>query len=176
VPNLVVMTGLPCSGKSTVAYGLAARMRWPVFSVDPIDSAMRVDGIDPEAAGSAAYGVAARLASEQLGVGLSVIVDGCNADKELQDMWLELSGRTGARLDVIECVTAEALHRARVAGRVRGLERCPEVSWDFVEEMRGPPRRADRPRRRLREPGGLTQGGAGQAHADAHGQVLDRGR
>jgi predicted kinase len=135
--RLVVMTGLPCSGKSTVAYGLAARLGWPVFSVDPIDSAMRGEGIDAEAAGAAAYGVAARLASEQLGVGLSVIVDGCNADRALHDMWLELAGRTGARLDVIECATAEPLHRARVTGRVRGLAHYPEVTWDFVEEMRG---------------------------------------
>ena len=135
--RLVVMSGLPCSGKSTVAYGLAARMRWPVFSVDPIDSAMRGEGIDTEAAGMAAYSVAARLAADQLGLGLSVIVDGCNADKELHELWLELAGQTGARLDVIECVTDEALHRTRVAGRVRGLAHYPEVTWDFVEEMRG---------------------------------------
>jgi predicted kinase len=135
--RLVVMTGLPCSGKSTVAYGLAARMGWPVFSVDPIDSAMRGQGIDPEAAGAAAYSVAARLAAEQLGVGLSVIVDGCNADQELHDLWPALAKRTGARLDLIECVTDEELHRARIDGRVRGLAHYPEVTWDLVEEMQG---------------------------------------
>ena len=135
--RLVAMTGLPCSGKSTVAYGLAARMHWPVFSVDPIDSALRGEGIDAGAAGMAAYIVAARLAADQLGLGLSAIVDGCNADPELHELWRELAGHTGARLEVIECVTAEPLHRSRVAGRVRALAHYPEVTWDFVEEMSG---------------------------------------
>lgn len=134
--RLVVMTGLPCSGKSTIAYGLAAATKWPVFSVDPIESAMRNEGVDEDAAGWAAYAVAERLAEEQRGVGLSAIVDGCNVDQELRDGWRALTARTGARLDVIECRTEEALHRARVAGRIRGLAHFAEVTWERVEDVR----------------------------------------
>jgi predicted kinase len=135
--QLVVMTGLPCSGKSTVAYGIAGALQWPVFSVDPIDSAMRGDGVDPDTAGSAAYSVAAALAAEQLGLGISVVIDAVNAHPEAREMWRDLAARTGAHLLLIECACHdEMLHRARVSARVRRLAHYPELTWDYVEETR----------------------------------------
>ncbi|MGH6956465.1 MAG: hypothetical protein ACREEW_07360 [Caulobacteraceae bacterium] len=50
---LAAMTALPCAGKSAIAYGVAEAMGWPVFSVDPIDAAMRGEGVDADTAGSA---------------------------------------------------------------------------------------------------------------------------
>jgi predicted kinase len=137
MPQLVVMTGLPCSGKSTIAYGIATAMQWPVFSVDPVDSAMRGDGVDPDTAGQAAYGVCRSLAAEQLKIGLSVVIDAVNAHQDARAMWQGLARQTGARLALIECVCPDVdLHKARVSSRVRDLPHYPELTWATVEETK----------------------------------------
>jgi predicted kinase len=77
------------------------------------------------------------LASEQLGLGLSVVVDAVNAEEEPKVLWRRLAERQGATLVVIEMKLADVgLHRARVEARVRGLPGFSEVSWERVEVRR----------------------------------------
>lgn len=65
--RLVVFSGLPGSGKSTLAEAVAARLKLPLFSVDPIESAIIKSGIKKSfKTGYAAYLVAETLAVEQL--------------------------------------------------------------------------------------------------------------
>jgi hypothetical protein len=44
---LIVLSGLPGTGKSTVADGIARALRLPVLSVDPLESAILRAGIAP---------------------------------------------------------------------------------------------------------------------------------
>lgn len=45
--------------------------------------------------------------------------------------------RFSARLFLIECICSdEAIHRARVENRTRGIPGWHEVGWDHVERMR----------------------------------------
>jgi len=44
-PYLIVMSGLPGSGKSTIAEGIAQQLRITLLSVDPIESAVIKSGI-----------------------------------------------------------------------------------------------------------------------------------
>src|SRR5713101_1968057 len=80
---LIVMSGLPGSGKSTIAERIAEKLLIPIFSVDPIESAIIEAGVQQGfETGLAAYIVAATLASEQLKLGISVVIDAVNADEE----------------------------------------------------------------------------------------------
>ena len=137
-PSLIVMSGLPGSGKSTIAECLAERLRIPVFSVDPIESAIIRSGIGQSfETGLAAYLVAEALASEQLKLGVSVIIDAVNAEEEGKDVWRGLAKRH--RLDpiILEVVVSDpALHRRRVESRVRNLHGFSEVTWERVEARR----------------------------------------
>ena len=72
---LIVLSGLPGSGKSTVAEGLSRALSMPAFSVDPIEAAMWRNGLARDQTGIAAYEVAITLAGENLRLGHSVIVD-----------------------------------------------------------------------------------------------------
>ena len=73
------MSGLPGSGKSTVAKRLASELGCAVISVDTIERGLREAGVDPEQPiGLAAYVVANRLADVQLGLGHTVIADAVN--------------------------------------------------------------------------------------------------
>jgi predicted kinase len=74
--KLIIISGLPGSGKSTVAESLAAKLSVPLFSVDPIESAILKSGLKRSfETGLAAYLVAEALAGEHLKLGLSVIID-----------------------------------------------------------------------------------------------------
>jgi predicted kinase len=137
-PQLIVMSGLPGSGKSSIAERLAQRLHIPHFSVDPIESAMIRSGIAKSfESGVAAYLVAEALAGEQLKLGTSVIVDAVNAEEEGKDVWRGLAKRHGLELIVLEVVVGDqALHRQRLEARVRNLHGFEEVTWERVETRR----------------------------------------
>jgi predicted kinase len=134
-PQLIVMSGLPGSGKSTIAERLAARLKLPVLSVDPIESAIIAAGIPRSfATGVAAYSVAATLAGEQLKLGNSVIIDAVNAEEEGKDVWRGLASRHGLELIILQVIVSDrAQHMRRIEARVRGLHGIGEVTWEQVE-------------------------------------------
>jgi len=137
MPRLIVMAGLAGTGKTALARELARRLHIPVFSVDPIESAIVAAGI-PQSfeTGLAAYLVARELAGAQLTAGADAIVDAVNAEEEGKDMWRTLARAHGLSPQIIECRCSDAvLHRARLAERRRGLA-IPEPSWDDIERRR----------------------------------------
>jgi predicted kinase len=135
---LVVMSGLPGTGKSAIADALGHELGAPVLSVDPIEAAIWRCGIPASfETGVAAYEVAAVLAEHQLSLGLTAIVDSVSSVEVARDMWRRAADRAGAELRVIEVVCGdERVHRRRLAGRRRGIEGFPELSWDEVQQRR----------------------------------------
>ena len=135
--KIIVVSGLPGSGKSTVAEGIAETLKIPIFSVDPIESSIIRSGRKRSFdTGLAAYLVVEALAAEQLRVGISVIIDAVSPVNEARDMWRNLSTRFAARLIIIECVLESGLHKKRVESRVRNMQGIPEVIWKDVENRR----------------------------------------
>lgn len=136
-PHLIVMSGLPGSGKSAIAEQLAKRLRLPIFSVDPIESAIVTAGIARSfETGLAAYLVAAALADEQLKLGNSAIIDAVNAEEEGKDVWRGLAKKHGVELIVLLVALERSLHRRRLEARVRNLHGFSEVTWESVEARR----------------------------------------
>jgi predicted kinase len=131
------MSGLPVSGKSTIAEGLAEKLALPIFPVDSIISAILTAGAKrtPET-DMAAFLIAERLASEQMGLGISVVIDAVNAVNEVRQIWRNLSAKHHAQMIIIECVLDEALHKKRIESRVRNLPGFPETTWKHVEDRR----------------------------------------
>lgn len=83
--------------------------------------------------GLAAYVVVETIVSEQLEVGLDVIVDAVNAAVAAQQGWIKLAEKFDAQLYLIECVVADSNeHRRRLAQRQRP-HGYPEPSWAEVE-------------------------------------------
>ncbi len=135
--KIIIVSGLPGSGKSTVAEDIAAKLKLPIFSVDPIESSIIQSGIQKSfETGLAAYLVAQTLASEQLSLGLSVIIDAVSPVQEARTMWQELSEQYKTQLIIIECTLDRELHRQRIEARIRNMHGIPEVTWDDVEERR----------------------------------------
>jgi predicted kinase len=131
--KLIVLSGLPGSGKSTVADGLSRALSAPVFSVDPIEASMWRGGLAMAQTGIAAYEVAIALAEEHLRLGHSVIADAVNPVEAPRAAWRNLARKYRADLKIIECVCAdETIHRQRIEARVRAIDGMPEVTWARV--------------------------------------------
>lgn len=135
--KLIIISGLPGSGKSTLAEGVAEKLKFPIFSVDPIESSiLKTDIKKSFETGYAAYLVAETLASEHLKLGISVIIDAVSPVKESRGMWHGLSDKYNAELVVIECVLDNDIHKQRIEKRVRNMHGIPEVTWKDVENRR----------------------------------------
>jgi predicted kinase len=134
---LIVLSGLPGTGKSEIADGIARARKAPVLSVDPIESAIVRAGIHQTfETGLAAYLVALTLAARQLAAGLDAVIDAVNSVEEARNWWRELAAKHAVELRIIECfLSDETVHRTRLASRARGLA-LPEPSWDDVERRR----------------------------------------
>src|SRR3954447_26027131 len=73
---LVVVSGLPGTGKTAVAAELAARLGAVHLSVDPIEDALLGAGLPPSCeTGVAAYEAARAVAEQNLALGLTVVAD-----------------------------------------------------------------------------------------------------
>jgi predicted kinase len=138
-PALVVLAGLPGTGKSTLSEALAARLRAPAFSVDWQLGALTPFGlVRPDNAIPLADHVLTAAAARQLQLGLSVVLDTSGHLRAARHRWQQVAERLGGRFVGVECVCSdEAVHRARVTGRSRGIPGWPgTVSWEHVGRMR----------------------------------------
>ena len=135
--KLICISGLPGVGKSTLAERLAQALAFPLFSVDPIESALLKSGLTRSfETGLAAYLIAETLADAHLARGLSVIIDAVNPVQEARDMWQHLAEKHHAPLHLLECVCERDLHQARIAARSRQMYGLAEVTWEEGEQRR----------------------------------------
>jgi predicted kinase len=136
-PTLIVLSGLPGSGKTSLAEGLSRALSVPIFSVDPIEAAMWRAGIAKSETGIAAYEVAQALADEHLRLRHSVIVDAVNPVEAPRSAWRRLAAKHRVSLKIIECVCSdETMHRQRIEGRVRSIAATHELTWARLQQRR----------------------------------------
>lgn len=130
---LIVLSGLPATGKTVLAAAVARELGAVLLSVDPVDSALTTAGVQETGTpGLAAYAVVGAMAEQNLAIGASVVVDAVNAVGEAKTFWIELARRRGARLLAVETILSDRdLHRQRLSGRVRQLS-IDEPTWEVV--------------------------------------------
>jgi predicted kinase len=134
---LIVLSGLPGTGKSALAAVVATELGAVFLSVDPVDSALAQAGArETGPPGLAAYAVVGAMAEQNLALGTTVVVDAVNSVGEAKTFWIELARRCGARLLAVEMILDdERVHRQRLAGRIRDLA-IAEPTWEAVELRR----------------------------------------
>jgi len=93
---LVVIGGLPATGKSTIAAALAARTVTPYIRVDRIEQAIVAWSVLAHPVVPVGYAVAHELALEQLELGLDVIVECVNPVAATRDAWPAPTSPTSA--------------------------------------------------------------------------------
>jgi predicted kinase len=138
--SLIVFTGLPGTGKSSLANATGRTLGLPVFSRDRLEAALRRCQITSEhgrGAGWAAYELLTELSSVQLRLGVSVILDSVATYTNVRATWRALAAHYQAGFCVIECICSdETLWRQRLLSRRRDIPGWPELDWSDVEDVR----------------------------------------
>ncbi len=130
-PVLVVLAGLPGTGKTTLARRVSAALGAVYLRVDAIETVVTRFGLARPPVGPVGYGVTHELAAANLTLGNAVVVDAVNPVPEARAGWRELTDR--ARLVMFETVIADAAeHRRRVEQRRPDLAGQRVPTWDDV--------------------------------------------
>jgi predicted kinase len=131
---LIVISGLPGTGKTAVAAAVAKRLHAVHLSVDPVEDAML--GAELErgwVTGVAAYEAVRVMAEGNLVLGATVVVDAVNDSEAARDTWRTASRMTALPVTfVLLSVSDPTEHQRRLEQRTRELRHIGEPTWDQV--------------------------------------------
>ncbi|MGQ4600797.1 AAA family ATPase [Nocardia sp. R6R-6] len=130
---LIVIGGLPGTGKTTLARLLAPRTGGVHLRVDTIEQAIVRSGLAQHPVGPAGYVVGYALAEEHLRQGLVVIAESVNPLSITRDSWLGAARNAGVAAAEIEVICSDpAEHRRRIVSRSVDIPGLPLPGWQQV--------------------------------------------
>jgi len=133
-PTLTIFSGLPGTGKSTLANRLARELRWPVLRIDDVAGDVPVDADfrfwDEKIL------VLLTIVEEQLKLGVSVIADSVFMGTDrLQAQ--EMAARHGANFRPVYCfVSDEKEWKKRVTERLDDEQVSGAADWEQIQHQR----------------------------------------
>ncbi|XVE86211.1 hypothetical protein DITRI_Ditri18aG0017600 [Diplodiscus trichospermus] len=133
------MKGHPGTGKSTLAHALSSALKFPLLDKDDIrDSTFLLhqhpSNISSHLLNDLSYEAIWRLASTQLHLGLSVIIDSTLSRRTHLDRLLNLAVSARAHLVIVECQPLdEAKWRERLEGREKSWHK--PSTWEDLQKL-----------------------------------------
>lgn len=129
-PRLLVVSGLPGTGKTTLAKRLAQELHAVYLRVDVVENPLIRAGID---VGPLGYEIVRELAASNLALGSRVVVDLVNPLPITRRIWTDLAAELDAGLVVFECEIPDTdEHRRRVETRLPDLPDQVLPTWSDV--------------------------------------------
>lgn len=130
---LYIFSGLPGSGKSSLAQDLSSQFNCAYIRIDTIEQAIR-DLCNFKVEGEG-YRLAYRIASDNLKGGISVIADSCNPIELTRTEWQEVAINAGTKFINIEVICSDkAEHRKRVENRSPTIPGLKLPTWEEIEQ------------------------------------------
>jgi predicted kinase len=129
---LIVLSGLPGVGKTTLARELATATAAIHLRIDSIEHALRGAGWKVEGEG---YSVAHAIAEDNLRLGQCVVADCVNPWPLTRSEWQAVADRAGVRAINVEVVCSDVEeHRRRVESRSADIPGHTLPTWSEVIE------------------------------------------
>lgn len=133
-PVLVIFSGLPGTGKSSLANRLARALRWPILRLD--DLVVDVPAHADHHFWDEKILSLLCLAEAQLELGISVVVDSVFMNKDRYHAQ-EIARERGADFRPVYCfVSDEAIWEGRVTHRAEQLQNPAVATWEGIQHQR----------------------------------------
>ncbi|WP_028002136.1 AAA family ATPase [Sinorhizobium arboris] len=132
---LIILGGLPGSGKTTIARALAKRLGAVHVRVDTIEQCIRASGVPDSEVGAAGYLAAYGVAEDNLTLGHTVIADSVNGLGVTRDAWRAVADRSAAPAVEVEVVCSDkAEHRRRAETRLSDVPGLTKPTWQEIAD------------------------------------------
>jgi predicted kinase len=130
---LIVLGGLPGTGKTTIARELARQIGAVHLRIDSIEQALLDSGCMSAPINEAGYVTAYAVACDNLVIGRTVIADSVNPMSITRDAWLAVANRSGVKAIEVEVLCSDAEeHRRRVETRITDIRGLKLPTWQQV--------------------------------------------
>ncbi|MEL6644252.1 MAG: AAA family ATPase [Pseudomonadota bacterium] len=131
-PRLIVFSGLPGTGKTTLARELALVIEAVYLRVDSVEDGLRASALRPGDVMDAGYRALWAVAADNLDLGLEVVGDSVNPVVAARNGWRHVAHVTGAQIVSVEVICSDPIeHRTRVETRRAATGVGP--TWADVE-------------------------------------------
>lgn len=134
-PTIIIIGGIPGTGKSTLAKALSKELNIPAFSKDELEAAISKKGLcDSKSTNGIGYEIMSVLSENEIENGNSAIFEFIASRDRVTELWPRL-----LEIDYkyIECICSnEDIHRERINSRKRNLEGWYELEWEDVLKIR----------------------------------------
>lgn len=129
--TIILICGLPGTGKSTLAEAIAKQLNLPLFSKDTLEASLVEHGVmTTDQLNGVGYTLLKNLVDDHEARGLSVVVDFIADRDRTLNFWPELPEKN---LIAIECICTQAAeHRRRIETRKRNIKGWYELNWADV--------------------------------------------
>ena len=131
--QLIAFSGLPGTGKTTIAKALTRHFPSVYLRLDEVEAALKRSTLAIHPAEDAGYLAIAAIASSNLQLGKTVITDTVNPVRESRQIWSDTAQASGVQLINIEVVCSDKNeHRRRVEARSSKIDGLALPDWEKV--------------------------------------------
>jgi predicted kinase len=130
-PTLLIFSGLPGAGKTTISQEIAKHFHATYFRIDTIEHGIQeLCNFDVQGEG---YRLTYRITRDNLQIGNTVVIDCCNPIQLTRDEWETIASENNANYLNIEVICSDKReHQKRVENRMSDIQGFEPPSWEEV--------------------------------------------
>ncbi|MEE8358331.1 MAG: AAA family ATPase [Candidatus Hydrothermarchaeales archaeon] len=133
---LVLICGLPATGKSNLTRSLARKMKAQILNTDIVRKELFEKPAYSDEEKELVYDVTFLIARYLLTNRRNVIIDGTFYKKRLRDRMREIARDVGTRFKIVECVCPEDVIRKRMARRAERKVTLSDADLEVYEKIK----------------------------------------